>query len=99
MEDKEEVQEIIVSPEKLRKLRNLKYFRDWTDEQIIEWAKNRKKNDVPPPSPIDIVKDIPVANPGDIVIDEQEYENKFKKYLTKYKKELAVDMNNANDAE
>lgn len=97
MEEKE--QEIIVSPEKLRKLRNLKYFRDWTDDQIIEWAKNRKKNEPPPPSPVSIVEEIPTDDKQEIELDEKQYEIKYKKYLAQYRKELGVDMNNANDAE
>lgn len=97
----DEKEEVVVSPEKLRKLRNLKYFREWTDEQIIDYIKNRKKNDVPPPNPVDIVKEIPAAEEDkkEITLNEKEYNEMFRKYFNKYKKELDVDMNKANDIE
>lgn len=96
-EEKEEIP--VVSPEKLRKLRNLKYFRDWTDDQIIEWAKQRKKNEPPPPSPTSITSEIPVVDKETVSMDAEEYDKKYKKYLAQYRKELGVDMNNTNDAE
>lgn len=92
MEEKEE--EEIVSEAKLRKLKNLKYFRDWSNDQIIEWVRNKKKDEVPPAQP----PETPI--PGmQTTYDPEEYKRKYNLYLQRYKKEYAVDMNDANDAE
>ena len=102
-EEKEQVQEeaeIFVSEAKLKKLRNLKMFREWTNEQIIDWVRTREKNKLPPANPRDVVKDAPPTVPTEaLAITEDEYNKLFKKYLTRYRRELGVDMNNANDAE
>lgn len=103
----EEKEEIVVSPEKIKKLRNLKYFRDWPDDKIIEWVKLRDndKKKIPPASP-DLVGAIPVsATPSEATtqvlntVDDEEYKKKYTQFLNKFRKEYAVDMNETNDAE
>jgi ribosomal protein L44E len=99
MDEREEetpIPEDIISEVKLKKLKNLKYFREWSNDQIIEWVRNKKKDEVPPVEPPDL------GNvPGGIKpqFDAEEYKKKFNTYLQKYKREYAVDMNDANDAE
>lgn len=98
MEEEKKEEEFIISEAKLRKLRNLKYFRDWTDEQIILSIKNKEKGKAPP-NPADIIAEIPVGKDAPPTLDEEEYKKKFNTYLSKYRKEFGVDMNDANDAE
>lgn len=96
------VEEIVVSESKLKKLKNLKYFRangpskrDWSNEEIIEWVRNKKRNEVPPIEP-------PALGeiPGVVeTFNQEEYKKQYNQYLLKYKKEYSVDMNDANDAE
>lgn len=89
---------------KLRKLRNLKYFRDWDDEQIQEWYRLRHGDDeAPPETPPELNRatytpsEAPSVPEGSF--NAEEYKKKFNQYLNRYKKEYAVDMNEANDAE
>jgi DNA-directed RNA polymerase subunit N (RpoN/RPB10) len=92
---------------KIRKIRNLKYFRDYTDDQIREWYKLRHGDDeAPPPVPPEIGKAIQIqqdntATPEEVVVsfNAEEYKKQFNTYLNKYKKEYAVDMNETNDVE
>lgn len=92
------IPEEIISATKLKKLRNLKYFRDYTDDQIIQWVKNKEKNKVPPPNPNDIISDAPPEVQGELELPAEDYEKLFDTYLKKYRKEFAVDINDANDA-
>jgi hypothetical protein len=99
MEDEKEqespIPEDIISEAKLKKLKNLKFFRDWSNEQIIEWVKNKKKNEVPPVEP-PALGEIPGVQSS---YNEEEYKKQYNQYLQRYKKEYSVDMNDANDAE
>lgn len=94
------IPEEIISAAKLKRLRNLKYFRDYTDDQIIQWVKNKEANRVPPANPADIIGDVPetvAENLNDINMEE--YTKLYDSYLKKYRKEFGVDINDANDAE
>jgi len=94
------IPEEIISAAKLKRLRNLKYFREYTDDQIIEWVKNKEKNKVPPADPKDIISDsAPEEVKGALDINLDEYKKTFDAYLKKYRKEFGVDINDANDAE
>lgn len=88
---------------KLKKLRNLKYFREWTDEQIQEWYRLRHGDDeAPPPEPPDLSAVIPTSDTtteAKISFNVEEYKKKYNLYLGRYRKEYAVDMNETNDAE
>jgi hypothetical protein len=90
----------IISAAKLKRLRNLKYFRDYTDDQIIAYVKNKDKNKVPPVNPADIISDAPDEVQTAVAdINLEEFKKKFDTYLKKYRKEFGVDINDANDAE
>lgn len=94
------IPEEIVSAAKLKRLRNLKYFRDYTDDQIIAYVKNKEKNKVPPADPKDIISDEAPAEVKEVLdVSLDEYKKKFETYLKKYRKEFGVDINDANDAE
>lgn len=96
------IPEEIISAAKLKKLRNLKYFRDYTDDQIIQWVKNKEKNKVPPPNPSDIISDLPPeaqSTDAALSLNKEEYKKLFDNYLKRYRKEFGVDINDANDAE
>lgn len=93
------IPEEIISATKLKKLRNLKYFRDYTDDQIIQWVKNKEKNKVPPADPKDIIAEIPIVDTTPVDFTKEEIQKKFDNYLKKYRKEFGVDINDANDAE
>ena len=108
----EEVQEKKpISEAKMKKLRNLKYFRDWTDEQIQEWYRLRHGDDERPPETPPIIGEAeraqleqnilnqPQASVQVSGFDEAEYKKKYNSYINKYKKEYAVDMNETNDVE
>jgi hypothetical protein len=106
-EEEEGQQEFTVDPAKLRKLKNLKYFKDWPEEKIIEWVRLRDndKTKIPPASP-DLVAAIPAtATPSEQTtqalaeFNEEEYKKKYNTTLAKFRKEYAVDMNDTNDAE
>lgn len=87
---------------KLKKLRNLKYFREWTDDQIQEWYRLRHGDDeAPPPEPPDMSKELPasVTEKTDVSLNAEEYKKKFNSYLARYRKEYSVDMNETNDAD
>lgn len=100
----EEEEKKPVSEAKLRKLRNLKYFRDWDDEQIQEWYRLRHGDDEAPPPEPPILSGNTQTTDSDTIVPEpslnaEDYKKKFNSYLNRYKKEYAVDMNEANDAE
>jgi hypothetical protein len=111
--DEEEVIEVDVPDKnplteaKLKKLKNLKYFRDWPEEKILEWYQLRHGDDErPPASPDDVGKDksvssleAPTPPPDTLDFDPDEYKKKYNAALSKYRKEYAVDMNETNDAE
>lgn len=99
--DTEVVEEITISDAKIKKLRNLNYFKNYTDDQIIAWAKLRQKKEVPPENPSDIVGDLPSSPTKEEtpVFDDEDIKKKFSSYLTRYRKEYGVDMNDANDVE
>lgn len=93
-----------ISENKLKKLRNLRYFRDWSDEQIQEWYRFRHGDDEKPPETPPVIgeaerkqqEESPQPEPG---FDEAEYKKKYNSYINRYKKEYAVDMNETNDVE
>lgn len=106
-EEKKEITE-----KQMRKLRNLKYFRDWPEEKIREWYRLRHGDDeVPPASPDEVGiaagESLPeqpqtTASPEDKVkssFNAEEYKKKYNSYINRYKKEYAVDMNETNDVE
>jgi len=101
----EEEEKKAITEAKMRKLRNLKYFKDWTDEQIQEWYKLRHGDDeAPPPTPPtpgESVQDTGTTTEvaSRVTFDKEEWKKKFNQYLTKYKKEFGVDMNETNDVE
>lgn len=104
----EEEEKKAISEAKMKKLRNLKYFRDWTDEQIQEWYRLRHGDDERPP---ETPPEIGAAERAQILqglqpepekpngFDEAEYKKKYNSYINRYKKEYAVDMNETNDVE
>lgn len=97
-----EVEKKPIPEHKIKKLRNLKYFKDWTDEQIQEWYRLRHGDDeAPPPEPPDLNTQLPstVTTSVDVSFNEEEYKKKYNTYLAKYRKEYSVDMNETNDAE
>jgi hypothetical protein len=91
----EEEQEVIVSEAKIKRLKNLKMFRDWSNEEVIEWVRKKKENELPPVDP-PALGDIPGKQNA---YNPEEYKKKFNQYLQKYKREYSVDMNDTNDAE
>jgi len=96
-EEKEQEEEFTLSETKIKKLRNLRYFRNYTDAQIVDWAKKRQEREKPPENPSDIVTGLPTTSP--ILEDDKELKKKFQDYFNKYRKEFGVDMNDANDSE
>jgi len=95
-EDEEQVQEEEeISDQKIRKLKNLKMFRNMSDEEVREYIRNRPKP-VKPTEPL-FKADTPVTE--EIEYDKKEYERRFQQYMKKYLKEYGVDMNDANDAQ
>lgn len=100
VETEEEAADItIVSDQKIKRMRNLKFFRDYTDDQIREWASKRQKGQKPPINPADITTGTPIPPDEAAGMDEEEFKKKTQTYLNKYKKEYGVDMNDSNDAE
>lgn len=102
--EEEEKEKKPISEAKMRKLRNLKYFRDWSEEQIQEWYRLRHGDDeAPPEKPPEIQKaeqqQASTESPVEASFNPEEYKKKFNTYINRYKKEYAVDMNEANDAE
>lgn len=94
-EEPEGSEEVEVTDQQIRRMKNLKMFKDWTDEAVRDYIKNRpKKEGAPklftPESP---------KEAEDIEYDEAEYQKQFSHYLKKYHKEYGVDMNDANDAQ
>lgn len=107
MEDMAEAKKPLTA-DKIKKLRNLKYFRDWTEEEIIKWYELRHGNEAPPASPEDLVASdvaevdskIPETHQtSSTSVDLEEYKKKYNSYLNKYRKEYGVDMNETNDVE
>ena len=94
-----------ISEAKMKKLRNLRYFKEWSDEQIQEWYRLRHGDDEKPPAtPPELgaaernqQEEAPEAVTKGF--DEAEYKKKYNQYINKYKKEYAVDMNETNDVE
>ena len=99
----EEQEKPPLSEAKLKKLRNLQYFRAWTDEQIGEWYRLRHGDDErPPETPPDVIDQLPASATPSVEIeafDPEEYKKKFNAYYNRYRKEFAVDMNETNDVE
>lgn len=89
---------------KMRKLKNLKYFKDWSDEQIQAWYQLRHGDDEAPPATPPTVGEV-IEEGGTeeiatkVTFDKEDWKKKFNQYLTKYRKEFGVDMNETNDAE
>jgi len=76
---------------KLKRLRNLKMFRDKTDEEIFEFYRNRKPKATPPTPKIPAEIFVPTGNDS--------YDKNYKLKLRALQAEYGVDMNNSNDAE
>lgn len=98
-------EEFTISEAKLKKLKNLKFFKykndiydPWTDEEITAHIKGRQKGQRPPSAP-EVVGDLPPAAQQQVAMDEKELQKKFDRYLLKYRKEFGVDLNEANDIE
>lgn len=70
---------------KLRRLRNLKMFKDMSDDEIIAYYANK-----PPKEP---------KEPAQTNRSTSDYDKAFKERLTILQKDYGVDMNNSNDAE
>jgi len=84
-----------ITPQKLAKLKNLKAFRGWSDEEIKKYIREK-----PAKEPKLFSKSDPIVNEGDrIEYDEAEYKKKYNLYHRRYLKEYSVDMNDANDAQ
>lgn len=101
-EEEKKSEKTSIPEHKIKKLRNLKYFRDWTEEQIQDWYRLRHGDDeAPPPEPPDMSQIIPTsATPSaEVNFNAEEYKKKYNSYLARYRKEYAVDMNETNDAE
>lgn len=79
---------------KMKKVRNLKMFKGKTDEEIIEFYRNR----APQPEPGLRAVVIPAEAPPEITSDAL-YEKSFKSKLKALQSEYGIDMNNSNDAE
>ena len=92
----------LLSSTKIKKLRNLRYFKNYTDDEIIKWYTLRHGNEAPPENPADLDEEYAeteVETPEEVTFDKKEWKRKYNTYLTKYKKEYSVDMNETNDAE
>lgn len=72
---------------KLRRLKNLKMFKDWTDEEIIAFMEEKESK--PKTETIVSVTES----------DDKDYDRKFKKLLSVLNEDYTVDMNNSNDAQ
>ncbi len=98
--DKDEVEDI--PDAKIKKLKNLKMFKNMTDEEVREYLRNRETAKLPDP-PQNLFNGSDTAGgataPKDIEYDEAQYQKKYKEYMKKYHKEYGVDMNDANDAQ
>jgi hypothetical protein len=81
-----------INPGQLARMRNLKMFKGKTDEQILEYLKNRKPKPPKPPRIPKVDKDI-------LSDSERSYLERFNKKLSQLRDEYSVDMNEANDAE
>lgn len=92
---------------KMKKIRNLKAFRDWPEDKLRAWVELRHGTTEP-------LKEIPTLEDAEDIVpkgvpdetaesltdtNSEEYKKKFNNYLNKYKREFAVDMNESNDAE
>jgi len=86
-----------LSPDKLIKIKNLKMFKNMSDDEIQEYFKNRKSNKPEPPAPLVQPEDGDLA--AQLEYDKAEYEKKYKTYMQRYKKEYDADMNDANDVQ
>lgn len=75
----------------LRRMKNLRMFKGWTDNQIIEYLKSR-----PPKEQKEIIAAPKATVPSETLSD---YEKDFQRKLKTLQKEYIVDMNDANDAE
>lgn len=72
-----------IDPIKLKRLKNLRMFRDKTDEEIIEYLNNRP-----------VKRELPTGPKED-----KTYEAKFRKLFQTYQDEYGIDMNDSNDYE
>jgi hypothetical protein len=87
-----------LSPEKLTKIKNLKMFKNMSDDEIQEYFKNRTpKTPLKPPERPALPEDPEVA--AQLEYDRAEYERKYKSYLQRYRREYDADMNDANDVQ
>ena len=85
-----------ITPQKLAKLKNLKAFKGWSDEQIKDYIKKKPKKVTPPPKLFDEDAE---ETASEFSYDEAEYKRKYDTYFRKYIKEYGVDMNETNDVQ
>lgn len=90
IEEEEEISDV-----KVRKLKNLKMFRNMSDEEVRQYIRNRPKVSKPT-EPLFVKEE---TKTPEMEYDEEEYRKKYKEYMRKYLKEYGVDMNDANDAQ
>lgn len=69
----------------IRRLKNLKMFKDKSEDEIREYYANR---------PVKASK-LPTSEP---LTSEEEYDQRFSEKLARFQEEFAIDMNDSNDA-
>lgn len=77
-----------IDENKLKRLRNLRMFKDKTDEEIIAYLQNREPKKIKTQEEIQEEAD-----------DDVQYERKFKQRFNKLRDDYAVDINDSNDVE
>lgn len=92
-EDEQEQPEEEITPQKLARLKNLKAFKGWSEQQIRDYIRNKPKKVPKLFTPDDDTGD------SQISYDEEEYKRKYQAYHRKYLKEYGNDINDANDAQ
>jgi len=84
-----------VTEGKLRRLKNLPSFKGKTDEEIIEYLKN--KPDKPRKPRTTKVKEVEIIE--EISTETADYNKRYNAKLKLLKEEFGIDMNDSNDAE
>lgn len=77
-----------IDENKLKRLRNLRMFKDKTDEEIIAYLQNREPKKIKTQEEVEEDLD-----------DDAQYEKKFKQRFNKLRDDYSVDINDSNDVE
>lgn len=83
-----------ITPGKIKRLRNLPAFKDWTVEQLEEYLRNKPIKERKARTP-----KVKEPKETEVLGTDADYDKRYNAKLNQMKNEYGVDMNDANDAE